>query len=262
MVRAGYAAVVTDNELVPTVSPAIADLGFRYYFAPGTATRAEELGLDLFSFYFIGRGGVLGDVEAPVVAAAFGYFNPEAVSMMWNGARSKLAPRDAARQHLACCAELGRTHLSDLDGLEALCGAMEKVNDAARGSAAGLPLYAGMAAEPLPDDLPARAMHLVAMLREHRGGVHLVAVVAAGLDPAVAHYVRRPDDWELFGWSADQVPTVTDVDRRRLADVDATTDHLLGPTYAVLDDAGRQVLTEGIAAAAAAVGDAGTVPRP
>lgn len=250
------------QELVTDVSPLIADIGYRYYFAPDTEAVAGEFGLDLFSFYFLGRGGVLGDVEAPVVAAAFGYFNPDAVSMMWDDARSKLAPRDAARRHLGCCAEFGRRYLGGVDGLEAFCAAAEAVHGAAQRSVAALALYAGMAAEALPEDLPARAMHLVAMLREHRGSVHLVAVVAAGLDPAVAHYLRRPDDWRLFGWRADQVPTVTDIDRRRLADVDATTDRLVGPAYAVLDDAGRQALSEGMHAMAAVLGEAARLPRP
>jgi hypothetical protein len=47
-------------------------------------------------WYFVGRGGVLGDVEAPVVQSAFGYFAPAVVAKMWNGAREKIAPRDAA----------------------------------------------------------------------------------------------------------------------------------------------------------------------
>ena len=204
---------------------------------------------------------MLGDVEWPVVAAAFGYFNPDAVSLMWNGARGKVAPRVAARRHLDCCAEFGRRHLAGVDGLEALCAAAEAVHRAAQGSVAALALYAGMAAEPVPEDLPARAMHLMAMLREHRGSMHLVAVVAAGLDPAVAHYLRRPDDWGLFGWTKDQVPTVTDIDRRRLADVDATTDRLVAPAYAVLDEAGRHALSEGMRAVQAAVGDTAGVPR-
>ncbi|MDQ2724110.1 MAG: hypothetical protein M3Y36_01225 [Actinomycetota bacterium] len=249
------------QELVTDVSPRIADVGYRYYFAPETEAVGEDLGLDLFSFYFLGRGGVLGDVEWPVVAAAFGYFNPEVISMMWNGARRKLAPRDAARRHLGCCAEFGRRHLAAVEGLEAFCAAAEAVHGAAQRSIAALPLYAGMAAEPIPEDLPARAMHLVAMLREHRGSVHLVAVVAAGLDPAVAHYLRRPTDWRLFGWTADQAPTVTDIDRRRLADVDATTDRLVAPAYAVLDDAGGRALSGGLGAVQAALGEGAGAPR-
>ncbi|MDQ2728407.1 MAG: hypothetical protein M3Y91_11215 [Actinomycetota bacterium] len=252
---------MTTRALVTDVSPLVGDIGYRYYFAPETEAVGKELGLDLFSFYFLGRGGVLGDVEAPVVAAAFGYFNPDTVSMMWNGARSKLAPRDAARQHLGCCAELGRRHLAGVDGLEPFCVAADAVHRAAQRSIAALPLYAGMAAEPVPEDLPARAMHLVAMLREHRGSVHLVAVVAAGLDPAVAHYLRRPNDWRLFGWTADQVPTVTDIDRRRLADIDATTDRLVAPAYAVLDDAGAHALTGGVRALQAALGEGSGMPR-
>ncbi|MDQ6840064.1 MAG: hypothetical protein M3137_17470 [Actinomycetota bacterium] len=252
---------MNELELVTEVSPLIADMGYRYYFAPETEAVGKELGLDLFSFYFLGRGGVLGDVEWPVVAAAFGYFSPDAVSMMWNGARAKLAPRHAARRHLGCCAEFGRRHLAGVAGLEAFCAAAEMVHTSAQRSLGALALYAGMAAEPVPEDLPARAMHLVAMLREHRGSVHLVAVVAAGLDPAVAHYLRRPDDWRLFGWTAEQVPTVTDIDRRRLAAVDAATDRLVTPAYAVLDDPGRRALSEGIQAMHAALGDGSGVPR-
>lgn len=252
---------MTPQELVREVGPLVADIGYRYYFAPETEAVGTDLGLDLFSFYFLGRGGVLGDVESPVVAAAFGYFNPDVVSLLWNGARCKVAPRDAARQHLRCCAEFGRRHLAGVGGLEAFCAAAEAVHGAAQRSVAALALYAGMAAEPIPEDLPARAMHLVAMLREHRGSTHLVAVVAAGIDPAVAHYLRRPHDWDLFGWTEDQVPTVTDIDRRRLADVDATTDRLVAPAYAVLDDAGRRALVDGMHALRDVLGEGTGPPR-
>lgn len=253
---------MTDQDLSQRVSPLISDMGYRYYFAPETEVAGQELGLDIFSFYFLGRGGVLGDVEPAVVASAFGYFNPDVVTMMWNGAREKAEPRAAARRHLACCAEFGRRQFADVQGLEAFCAAAGAVNRAASRSPAALALYAGMASEPVPEDPPARAMHLLAMLREHRGGLHLVAMVSAGVAPDVAHYLRRPDDWGLFGWAPEQIPSVTDVDRRRLADVDVTTDRLVVPAYSVLDAAGARDLSDGVDALYAAIGDVGVLPRP
>jgi hypothetical protein len=71
-----------------------------------------------------------------------------------------------------------------LENLEPFAAAAEKVVLAA--NPAGLALFAGLAAEPLPEDLPGRAMQLLAVLRELRGSTHLVAVVASGMSPKVA----------------------------------------------------------------------------
>ena len=55
-----------------------------FYFAPSTVAVGKEHGLDGFRFYFLGRGGVLGDVESQVVASAFGYFEPGLGDKMWD----------------------------------------------------------------------------------------------------------------------------------------------------------------------------------
>jgi hypothetical protein len=242
---------LTSSELVRAVCPKIADHGWAYYFAPETVARGEELGLDVFDFYCLGRGGVLGDVEWPVVHSAFGYFNPDTVRDRWNAGREKIAPRDAGRAYIACCHELGRKRLSDLDGLEAFCRAAEQVNAAAE--VPGLSLYAAISAEPLASDLPARALQLVAVLREYRGSIHLLSVVASGLRPKEAHYLHRPDFWAMFGWSEDDVPDVTDDHRARLQAAEALTDSLVLPAYSVLDPEGAAALVAGIDAIAAAL---------
>ena len=99
----------------------------------------------------------------------------------------------------------------------------------------GLTLFAGIAAQPLPDDLPARALQLAATCRELRGSAHLVAVRASGLPSHVAHFLRRPDDYATFGWG-DVAPEVTDDDRAALDRAEALTDVLVMPAWSVVDD--------------------------
>ena len=242
---------MTPEELVATASPTIGTLGWAFYFVPETGAAAEALGLDMFRFYFLGRGGVLGDVEAPVVASAFGYFKPELVERMWSSAKAVVAPRDAGRAYHLACADLGRRRLADVEGLDGFCAAAERVNEAA--DPTGLPLYAGIRCEPLVDDLPGRAMQLITVLRELRGSAHLLAVRAVGLDAKTAHWISRPGDIAMFGWSEEEAPDVTDEARARHAEAEALTDRLVTPAYAVLGDAEQQDLLGGLDRIQAAV---------
>lgn len=232
--------------LMDIACPKIRDLGWAYFFAPETFARAEELGIDGLRFYFVGRGGVLGDVDAAVVHAAFGYFEPGLIKTMWDTSVGTVAPRDAGRAYIECGAAYGRLQLSDMPGLDAYVAAAEAVNDAA--DPMGLALYAATAAEPLPDDAPARAMLLTSLLREFRGSAHLVAVRAAGLDDKRAQFITRPNDAAMFGWSDDDAPDITDEHRKMLEAADAITDDIVRPAYAVLDDAGQQALLDGLVA--------------
>ena len=105
---------MTTDELMARACPIIRDIGWAHFFSPEAETAAADLGMDLFSLYAVGRGGVLGDVEPVVVASAFGYFNPEVVTAMWNEGRKHIAPREAARVYLDCAAEVGRRRLSHI----------------------------------------------------------------------------------------------------------------------------------------------------
>jgi hypothetical protein len=222
---------------------AIGDLGGApWYFAPQTLAAGKEHNLDGFRFYVLGRGGVLGDVEAEVVASAFGYFNPALVEKLWNTAKERMAPRDAARLYLSCCHDFARAHFADVEGLDEFCAAAEQVNDAI--NPAGLALYAGIDAEPEPDDAPARALHLTAVLREARGSAHLLAVVASRLEPRVAHAIKRPTEGKEFGW--DDTPEPTADERARWDQAEELTNQLLEPAFGVLDDAGRSALLNGL----------------
>jgi hypothetical protein len=235
---------MTTEELVAAVCPRIGDLGWAYYFDSATVATGTGLGLDVVHFYFLGRGGVLGDVEPEVVASAFGYFNPTLVTEMWNDGRAVMSPRDAARAHWTCAADLGRARLSAVPGLADFCQAAEAVTDAA--DSVGLTLFAAFHAEPLVDDLPGRAMQMVALLREFRGSAHLLAVRVSGLDARTAHFIRRPNDTGMFGWGAEDAPEMGPIQLSALADADLLTDALVTPAYSVLDQAGRRAFVAGL----------------
>lgn len=241
--------MIDTNELVRTACPQIAAIGPGFYFAEETVAVGREHGLDGFRFYFLGRGGVLGDIEPDVVTSAFGYFNPTLVERMWTTGRSRtsLTPRDAGRLYLRCCHDFGRRHFGEVAELDAFCAAASAVNDAA--DRAGLALYSAVAAEPLAVDPPARAMQLATVLREFRGSAHLLAIIATGgLDPVTAHGIRRPDFWTFFGHQDGTCPPGTDAQRAALAAADELTDQIVSPAFDVLDQTGRTALLNGLAA--------------
>ncbi len=240
---------MTPLEIIQQTSPIINEVGNRFYFDPDTMAHGKELGLDGFRFYFLGRGGVLGDVDPAVISAAFGYFSPSVIEVMWDSAKQIMEPREAARAYLACADRYGTAHLDGLDGLEGFNDAVETI--VASVDRAALPLFAGVAAEPLPDDRAARAYRNVCILRELRGSVHLLAIVATGVSPAVAHAIRRPDDIASFGWET--APDITDDDRSRLDVADELTDRLLVPSIEALTDAQRSAFVSAVDAIGAHV---------
>jgi hypothetical protein len=233
---------MTPLEIVQQTSPIINQAGNRFYFDAATMARGKDLGLDGFRFYFLGRGGVLGDVEPAVVVASFGYFSPGVVELMWDSAKQILAPRDAAREYLACADRFGIAQLDGIDALDGFNDAAETIVGSVDRSA--LPLFAGIAAEPLPDHPAARAYRNICVLRELRGSVHLLAIVATGVSPLVAHAIRRPDDVTSFGWES--APDISDDDRARLETADELTDRLLVPSVEALTEAQRTAFVDGV----------------
>jgi hypothetical protein len=237
-------------DLIQSVSSATNTFGSAFYFDPATLAKGKEQGLDGFRFYVLGRGGVLGDVEPAVVTSAFAYFHPATIDKIWTSAKEKLAPRAAAALYNECCAELGRAKLADVDGLDGYIEAAEAV--VAATEVAGLSLFAGWAAEPRVEDAPGHAMQLLALLRELRGSVHIVALVASGVSASVAHAIKRPGDVATFGW--DPAPEIGPGDPAKYEAAEALTDQLLVGSYGGLNDEQAQALVAGTEAMAAALG--------
>jgi hypothetical protein len=237
-------------ELVTRTSAPINAAGAAFYFDGVTLAAGQALGLDAFHFYCMGRGGVLGDVEPAVVASAFGYFHPSIVERLWTEGRAIAEPRAAARAHLAAADEFGRVKLAGVEGLDPFNEAAEAIITHVDGSA--LALFAGIAAEPLPADAPARAYRNVVTLRELRGSIHLVAIVASGLHPGTAHAIHRPGDVAMFGY--EETPVVADADRAALRAAETRTDELMAAWFAVLNDDQRTAFADGVDAIATIVG--------
>lgn len=222
-----------------TATPIVSG-GGAFMLHPDTTARGEAVGLDFGSFYGLGRGGVLGDVDADVAIASFAFFEPGIVRAIWDGARTKMTPAEGAAAYAAACAEWGRDHLAGVDGLDEIARLLERVVQAA--SPVGAPLFAGWRAIPPPEDAPARVMQLLHVMRELRGGLHVCAVLAAGLSPAEALMVVNPDAMAMFGWS-EPYPD-PEPHRAAHAEAEATTNRLVAPAFAVLDDGERDRLVE------------------
>jgi hypothetical protein len=223
-------------------------IGGAFMLTPATTERGAALGLDFGEFYALGRGGVLGDVDADVVVATFGYFTRDLVQHFWNGAKEKVAPPDAALAYADACRAWGREHLASVPAVDDIAGLLERASVAA--SPVGAPLFGGWRAVPLPDDAPGRMMQLMHVMRELRGGLHLDAVLAAGLTPLQALTLNAPDQVALFGWS-EGAPDAESL-RAALERAEDTTDRLLAHAFEAFTDDERTRLADATAAVTAA----------
>ena len=213
----------------------VVSLGAGFMISPEAKAAGKAGGYRGWELYMAGRAGVLGDAPATVVAAALGFFDPEMVRRNWEAGRAVRPVAEAVARYTEVCRDWGRNRWGAVDDLDRLCDLMARVVDAADPS--GLPVFAGWRAQPLPGDAPGRAAQLLHVLREHRGGAHLVAVRACGLSPVQA-VVTGPDAEEaIFHGFAEPHPEPDADLRARRARAEDLTDCLAAPAYAVLDDA-------------------------
>jgi hypothetical protein len=229
-----------------TAAP-VSTVGSHFMLDGNTYKRGAELGFQGLDFYVTGRGGVLGDVDADVVSAAFTFFEPESVRALWLQGTTVMPAHQAAQEFAGCCAAWAEAHVpDDLDAarLGTLAG---KVVASARPACAAV--FAGWRALPVPAVPKAQAVHQMNALRELRLGLHGAAVVAAGLSPLQALSVKTPQMAPHFGWS--ELADVTDL--RPVWDAaEERTTHAIAHAYEPLDDAERAELAD-LAAALHAV---------
>ena len=178
------------------------DVGTAIFLSPDVAARAETGGYaNPFAFYFAGRGGMLGDVDPEVVAATFGWFNPDVVSLLYTEGRDVHGARGAGERMMEATALWGDDHLAgvDADVLARFVDLAERLVDGAEAS--GLPLFAAWRTRPRATSVPGRVAQLCQILREWRGAIHLVATTAVGLSPLEAILTNEgPGQAAFFGW--------------------------------------------------------------
>lgn len=225
---------MTPEDAARATAQPIGDLGGSFMLDGATYARGAELGFGGLDYYVLGRGGVLGDTIADVVAAGFVFWNPATVAAQWEAGRAVMSPAEAAGHWADVCHTYAEANLPDVDGLDRLGELAARIVAAA--SPACAPVFAGWRSLEVPgSDRPkARALHLVNALRELRGAVHGGAVLAAGLSPVEAVAFRAPGMAPIFGWDPESLPDAASV-KERWKIAEAGTDRAMAGALSALD---------------------------
>ena len=186
---------------VQSTSVPIHDIGTAIYLSSDVFGWAGEWGWsNPFAFYFAGRGGMLGEVTPDVVSSAMGWFSPAAVAAMYAEGAGVAGARGAAERMAEAHAKWGDKYYAGVDGLDGKVAVVEEAVSGLEGSA--IPLFVGWRQAPKSDTPAGRGAQLMQMLREWRGGLHLVATTAVGLSPLEAILTNEGEGQaKFFGWS-------------------------------------------------------------
>ena len=218
---------------------AVSSVGSHFMLDGATYLRGAELGFAGLDFYAGGRGGVLGEVDADVVAAAFAFFEPTYVRSQWELAAGVMSRSDAAAAWAACCSSWAEAHVGDDVDHERLGGLLDRVVADARPACAAV--FSGWRALPVPDGPKAHVVHQMNALRELRHGLHCAAVISTGLTPHQALSMGSPAMVPIFGWA--EAADVEGLQPKKDA-AEAATNTAIAHAYAGLSDAERDELVE------------------
>ncbi|MFN0029602.1 MAG: SCO6745 family protein [Acidimicrobiales bacterium] len=214
---------------------------------PDTAKRGEELGLlPGRGFWVCGRNGVLGDVDADVVAHAIGFMESATVRRFWQHRPQGQRAHELANEYAACAYRWAGPALKAVPqaDLVRLNGLGRKLADAALAQLGAL--FAGWRAMAQPDN-PAEAVTLTMhVLREWRGSAHLSAVMGSGMHPLEAALSapapRGGPKWvKDLGWAEPYPDPARSALRRTMAE--AQTSVLCLPAFEELSPHERAELT-------------------
>lgn len=247
-VSGGAASAAARATAVAAKGP-IGDLGGVWMSSPLEEAAGEAAGFDDWQLYFLGRHGVLGDVDPEVVRAAAYVFSADRVRDQWASARSAMTPAEATAQYLAICHQWGREELAGFAGADRLAELGRRVVDHA--DVVAMPLLAGWCALPVPpvqhgsaENAAERCAQVCQLLREHRGACHGVALAALNLPPLLAILTNGGEENALeYGWLP-PFPTPTDDDRALRDRVEQLTDDIVAVGYDALTEQEQQELLE------------------
>ena len=237
------AAAETGRATAVAAKGPVGSRGGAWMTGPAEEEATAAAGRQGWQLYFLGRHGVLGDVDPDVVTAAAFVFPADVVRQEWQLARQVMTPQQALDRYLQLCHHWGRERLFDFAAAGRLGDLAANVVDSA--DVLGLPLFAGWRALPRPEDDAARCAHLLQVMREHRGAAHGVALVATGLAPLVAILAGTGGEAnaEDYGWQP-PFPVVTHADHEARQRAEQLTDDLVAPGYENLSRDERAELLE------------------
>ena len=215
---------------VRSTSVPIHDIGTAIYLSSDIFGWAGEWGWsNPFAFYFAGRGGMLGEVTADVVSSAMGWFCPDAVTAMYTEGAAVAGARGAAARMAEAHARWGDKYYAGVDGLDERTAVCEEAVNGLEGSA--IPLFVGWRQAAKSATAAGRAAQLMQMLREWRGGLHLVATTAVGLTPLEAILTNEGEGQaKFFGWS-EPFADVSEI-KAKHDEAEAMTDRLCAASLA------------------------------
>ncbi|MEU4249315.1 MarR family transcriptional regulator [Amycolatopsis sp. NPDC026612] len=231
--------------------------------------------------YFAGRAAPLGLVPAEVVHAVFYNFADGEVARHIPWVWGKVTPEEAIAVRERGSAAALRQFIGELADSPALVRAADLATRAAVSAPIeGRALYAGLRALAVPEEPVARLWHAATLLREHRGDGHNAVLVAHGIGGTEAHVLvalslgmRAAEFGRIHHLPEARLAAVvdglrgrglvdadggfTDAGRELKERIEARTDDLAAPAYAVLDADELDELMAGLGPIAAAVQAAG-----
>ena len=215
----------------------------------------ERLGVGFWPTYFAARSGAMGNVGPETVAAVLGFFSPDHVAQCLAasvpaGMRSQIAAED-----IAAMDRWGQRVFGDIADVGRAAQLAERVVAGADPSA--LPLFAGLrsvVATKTGTDPGARLARALMCLREHRGGLYLLAIRSVGLSPLEAILVQGGEQKAFAnGWRPPFAVASGATERR--AQAERLADTLAAGAYATLSTSENDELAATIIAVEVALRD-------
>lgn len=257
------------------------------YFSPVVDDALAAAGLRGFWMgYFAARAAPMGPVPASVVQATFYGFSPTRVGRAIPDAWGFAAPAAVLEARDEALAAALPAAVGDVLDPAALTRVLPRLEAAAAAcDCDARPLAAAHLALDPADDPWVRLWQLTAILREHRGDGHNLALAVAGLDGCAANVLaaavgavpaevqQRSRGWSDEAWVGatdaleargllDAAGAVTEKGRAWREEVEATTDRLAAAPPRALGDDGLVAVLADLRPAVAAVAASGVLPFP
>lgn len=242
--------------------------GGRFMLSTKTYEGGMVHGYEGLDFYFHGRGGamaLLGEVvTVDLIKIEFGLFNPQVVDAMWALGEEKHPPEIAAKFFIEqgyAWAEKGLSPETDwlplIEITQQIFGTTQWEQAAAQAFDAGddptnpaLRLVTGWTQMDWPDDRRHGGLHAIHLLRELRGGIHVLELHKRQCDAlqSVLHQGAEMTA-QILGWS-EPFPEVSEETKAAWAEAETATNARMATFLAPLSAEDQSRLVQLVISAA------------